>query len=268
MSPIDEDELRRLLRSVEPLDTTDVAAVAMQQAGSQRRRRGLTALLALVLSLALLAGALVAVRALREARPEDRDPLGSPTPHPLPAVTTAQLPTEKDLAPINTFNFPLRPQVDLPAGTWAGSPTLCQPHPDLRESSLQVREFTDARVTAAVLGFQDVAQATAARQKILGWYRNCAPHEGKVDEWTGARLAVKPRGVEPVVAVAANPYWEPSETAQGRHEEAVVVQAGNRIAWVAQAHGEEQNCGLEASTEIGACGPFASAQAIADRLAS
>lgn len=139
MSPIDEDELRRLLRSVEPLNTTDVAAVAIERAGRRRRRRGLTALLALLLSLALLAGALV---------------------------------------------------------------------------------------------------------------------------------AVKPRGVEPVVAVAANPYWEPSETAQGRHEEAVVVQAGNRIAWVAQAHGEEQNCGLEASTEIGACGPFASAQAIADRLAS
>lgn len=48
----------------------------------------------------------------------------------------------------------------------------------------------------------------------------------------------------------------------------MVVQTGNRIAWVAQAQGEEQNCGLKPSTEIVACGAFASAQAIADRLAS
>ncbi|MEL4504914.1 hypothetical protein AAEX63_08775 [Luteococcus sp. H138] len=270
MSQIDEGELRRLLGAVDPVGSDASAARAVTEArGRLRRRRLALGLVAILVGLAVLVTTLVVVHRSRDdqTRLESLSTPSATAPSPLPAVGAEQLPTASDLAPMGTYSLPLGQPVDHPDGLWGGSPTLCQPHPQLGQESLRVREFKDARVTAAVLGFSSPQDATAARQRILGWYRDCGRHAGTVDEWTGKTLPVQQPAFQPVVAVVANPSWKAEgENAQARHEESVIVQVGNRLTWLSQVGGEEQNCGLTPSDTVGACGAFASAQAVATRL--
>ncbi|GAA1396599.1 hypothetical protein [Luteococcus peritonei] len=274
MSPLDEQELRSLLQRVEPVETDELAQRVVAAATRRRRRRRTAA--GATAAVMLVAG-VVTGRAIQQQVPSPEPAtLATPshaTPSPLGPVSTAQLPTAAELAPLATPRLPLGTAVDHPSGQWgADQVSLCRARPELDTSSLQVREYPGAELLVAAVGFDNPAQATAARDQIVRWYSMCAgtsptPRPGA---WLGERLPTPAGLPQPAGATVVEASQGPLPNGTVRHELGVVVQSGNRLTWLVQrVEGQEGFlCALRADDEVtGQCGQFAVVPDLARRLA-
>lgn len=191
------------------------------------------------------------------------------------AISTANLATASDLSAILSLGHGVGTPTDYPAGDWGqAAASLCQRTQALGQSSTRLRTFSAIDVTVVALGFKDAATASSARATIVGWYKNCASQSSgsggavRVDaQWTGTRLPLTASGASPINATVG--AVSVADTGSGGvFEDAVVVQAGNRVEWVIQRNtGQDNNCSLLANDPTtGQCGVFASANNVAKRL--
>ncbi|GAB2474310.1 hypothetical protein GCM10027030_05810 [Luteococcus sediminum] len=194
----------------------------------------------------------------------------------LPQPTTANLATAADLAPVARQDQPVGPATTRRATALPEDFSLCDEPKALGQRTLLVRDFARIDSSQVVLGFGTARQASAARARILEAYRNCvidADTNSTIGSVDGTlpleRSAVKRLRAAPVRATAASASMRYTEREWGAFEDAAVVQTGNRLTWlVVHTEGQDNNCSLLADDEtIGQCGAFASADALARRLA-
>lgn len=192
------------------------------------------------------------------------------------SISSANLVTVSDLAAVPAFGKRVGKATDYPANQWGqATVSMCQKSTQLGQTRMVLRDFSAIDTTEVVLGFASSTDASAARATLLQWYKSCnrPATKGtgaiKPGGFTGQSVQLSVTGSRtPIRAVAGGAVQLDSATSIGQFEDAVIVQTGDRLAWlIVRVHGQDNNCSiLKNDPAIGQCGVFASADQVAKRL--
>lgn len=193
---------------------------------------------------------------------------------------------------LTAANLPTRTEVfgtdsDISAGEpydeWGQVPLgFCMQQQIAGADPLFIRDFTspdkEIQGRAAVMQFGSKAEATAARKEIAGWYQKC-------DEWNrqsdkpvtvasdnGQEVPLTDQADDPINAQATATAHRiqvqvQSSPEDGLWEDAMVVQADDRLLWViTDQHGQDNNCSVDFGGEAVQCGLYENAAKMAHRL--
>ncbi|MEL4504913.1 hypothetical protein AAEX63_08770 [Luteococcus sp. H138] len=194
----------------------------------------------------------------------------------LPRPTARNLATAPDLSPVPRPGRPVGKATTRKATRLPARFSLCQQPTRLGQRSIWVRDFKQISTTQVVLDFRTTKLARAARDSILDSYRDCVT-DTDTNSTVGAvsgRLPLRRATVRAAKGATVNAI---AADASRRHvgkrsldfEDATVVQVGNRLTWlVVRSRGEDHNCAtLRGEETVGQCGAYATADALAVRLA-
>lgn len=259
-------------------DTVDIPPVAeIRRKGDRRRtiRRALTAVAALAIVAALGFGVFVAAPMLERNRSPQWAGTTDPTPPPSsPAVTAPTPPTMDNVATMQMV-FPEDSSMIQVFGEYegdaalAGRSLLCAP--DVWNSGSDPGGEAATTVLTRVMGMTPEVPSYAMVRGYASTEAASAAYDRIVAEASDCRAQLKAAGMSELFRSEATPFDIPAGTVtrtparaeyvvavgsapgseMGTWVDVLVVQSGERIAWVHQAYeGQDHNCSPTAGSQV------------------